>query len=47
LGAVLLGWAVLALLAPELAALIAVFGSPVLAFFIIIGMAGSSSGRRR
>lgn len=36
LGAVLLGWCVLMAIAPELGSLLAVFGSPVLAFFVIL-----------
>jgi hypothetical protein len=36
LGAVLLGWCILMAVAPELGSLIAVFGSPVLAFFVIV-----------
>ena len=42
LGAVLLGWSVLLALAPELASLIAVFGSPLLAFVVIVRMLTAS-----
>src|SRR5438270_339674 len=36
LGAVLLGWCVLVLLAPELGLVVAVFGSPLLSLFVIV-----------
>jgi hypothetical protein len=42
LGAILLGWAALMLLAPEIGSLIAVFGSPVLAWFIIVRLVGGA-----
>ena len=36
LGAVLLAWSTVMVLAPELGSLIAIFGSPVVAFFVIV-----------
>jgi hypothetical protein len=40
LGAVLLAWSVMIVLTPELGSLVAVFGSPVLAWFVIVRLVG-------
>jgi hypothetical protein len=45
LGALLLGWSLLAFLTPELASIIAVFGSPLLAFLVIVGILSTGSQR--
>jgi uncharacterized membrane protein (UPF0136 family) len=48
LGAILLGWCALMLAAPEIGSLVAVFGSPALALFIIVRLlAPDGSPRRR
>jgi hypothetical protein len=36
LGGVILGWCVLMVMAPEIGSLVAVFGSPLLALFVIV-----------
>src|SRR4051794_41158263 len=46
LGSLLLGWSLLAILTPEIASLLAVFGSPVVAFLIIVGMLSSRPALR-
>ncbi len=40
LGAVLLAWSVMIVLAPELGSLVAVFGSPLLAWFVVVRLVG-------
>lgn len=44
LGGVLLTWAVLMVLAPDLGSVVAVFGSPLLAFFVILRLLTAPSG---
>jgi len=46
LGVVLLPWCVLMVLAPELGSLVAIFGSPVLALFVIVRLLTPESDQR-
>jgi hypothetical protein len=46
LGAVLLAWSALTLLAPELGSVLAVFGSPLLAFFVIVRLLSGAGPAR-